>query len=153
GFGSVRRAELEFSFGRSVGAEQALAEAGEQARENAQAVALRGFLSWARQDYGKALIYFKQESSLDTRLGECWLGIGLRTFRMEDMFYYLRRGQPFGYWRAQPNSEALRALERAAAVEPERSLLRSYLGKAYYEAAGILPNPQLRSNALEQLHL
>ena len=154
GFGWVRRAELEFSFGRIPSALNALAQSGGHQDANAQAVALRGFLSWAENDYESALGHFRKASELDWRLGNAWIGLGLTKLRQENAFEYFRRGQPFGYWKAQPDSPGLKLLESAVASEPERSLIRSYLGKAYYDSAGLWgQSAQLKSNALEQVEL
>ncbi|MBI4664647.1 MAG: hypothetical protein HY735_38145 [Verrucomicrobia bacterium] len=154
GFGWVRRAELEFGFGRAKRTEAALAKAGEHRRSNAQAVALAGFLAWARNDYEAALKNFQDAAALDSRLGNALLGIGLTQLRRENVIEYFRRGRLIDYWRAKPDSVGLSNLEAAVAAEPDRSLLRSYLGKAYYELAGLWGDTSaLKSEAFEQLEL
>src|SRR5262245_58983748 len=154
GFGWVRRAELEFSFGRIKQAKEALAKVSAQQAGNAQAVALRGFLAWAANDYTNALARFQEAAGLDGRLGNAWLGIGLTELHQENVFEYFRRGRPWDYWRARPDSEGLRHLETATAAEPDRSLLRSYLGKAYYDSSGWWGQDRhLVTNAFKQLDL
>jgi hypothetical protein len=154
GFGWVRRAELEFSFGRTTKAKEALAQAKGQQEGNAQALALQGFLAWARNDYKDALDWFEQAAALDGRLGNAWLGLGLTELGKENMFAYLGNGRIWDYWQARPDSEGLRYLETAAAAEPDRSLLRSYLGKTYYDSSGWWGQDRhLVTNAFEQLDL
>ena len=82
---------------------------------NAQAVALRGFLLAAENKIPAAQAEFERAITLDDGLGNAWLGRGLTLFR---------RGR---------TAEALRDLHIAAALEPQRALLRSYLGKAFAE--------------------
>jgi tetratricopeptide (TPR) repeat protein len=113
GFAWVRVAELEFSFGRTEPAIDALKRALETSPQNAQAWALKGFLAAARSRFAEAEESFDQSIALDPALGNAWLGRGL---------VRLRRGQ----------REAGREdLQTAAALEPNRSVLRSYLGKAF----------------------
>jgi len=81
--------------------------------ENAQAHALDGFLWSARGRYERALASFETAIRLDPALGNAWLGRGLCR---------IRQGQI-------PAGSA--DLELAAALEPNRSVLRSYLGKAF----------------------
>ncbi|MBI3881086.1 MAG: TonB-dependent receptor [Verrucomicrobia bacterium] len=113
GFAWVRVAELEFSFGRTAEAEAALARAQTLSPRHAQARALRGFLLSARGRFGEAEAMFDEEITLDGALGNAWLGRGLCRLR-------------------QGRLAAGRAdLQTAVALEPNRSLLRSYLGKAF----------------------
>ncbi|MBI4657453.1 MAG: hypothetical protein HY735_01180 [Verrucomicrobia bacterium] len=154
GFGWVRRAELEFSFGRIPEAEAALAKARKHGGGNAQAVALRGFLSWARNDYTGALARFREAAALDGRLGNAWLGMGLAELRRENAIEYSRRAGLSWAWGARTNFQGLQHLEATTTVEPERSLLRSYLGKAYYDSGGLWGGvSDLKQEALEQLEL
>ena len=115
GYAWVRLAELEFSFGRTSDALKALDRGLALSPRNAQAFALRGFLLSAQNDIGKAREAFNQAISLDGALGNAWLGRGL-TFIRQDQDELGRRD-----------------LQTAAALEPNRSILRSYLGKAFSE--------------------
>lgn len=113
GFAWARVAELEFGFGRTDAARAAVKTALEVSPENAQAWALDGFLLNARNQRRKALESFERAIALDPALANGWLGRGLTRFRMGER-------------------EAGRAdLQVAATLEPQRSLLRSYLAKAF----------------------
>ncbi|MCI0626062.1 MAG: hypothetical protein L0387_31205, partial [Acidobacteria bacterium] len=107
GFAWVRRAELEFSFGDSRAARAALDQAKDHQLGNAQAVALLGFLAWASNDYSGALRQFRAAAALDARLGNAWLGVGLTQLRDENVFAYLKQGNPLQIWRARPESAGL----------------------------------------------
>ena len=122
GFAWERLAELEFCFGRLSAAETALARSLELAPRNAQAWALRGFLALARDQPKTALPAFEQAMALDGALGNAWLGRGLCRLRLRQL------------------DAGLADLETAAALEPNRSLLRSYLGKAYQHTASYFRN-------------
>jgi len=114
-FAWARVAELEFSFGRRREAQAALARSLELAPRNAQAVALRGFLLAAEDRIAAAFAAFEEAIALAGALGNAWLGRGLCR---------IRRGE----------LEAGREdLQVAALMEPQRSLFRSYLGKAWNE--------------------
>src|SRR5439155_5720401 len=115
GFGWERVAELEFSFGRTADAFEALDKGLKLAPRNAQAVALNGFLLSAQNRIDAAIELFDQAIALDGALGNAWLGRGLCR---------IRRGQ------VEAGREDLQV---AAALEPDRALLRSYLGKAFSE--------------------
>jgi Tfp pilus assembly protein PilF len=116
GFAWERVAELEFSFGRTSAALEALNKSLALAPRNAQAIALKGFLLSAENKISAALKMFDEAIAIDGALGNAWLGRGLCR---------IHEGQ----------AEAGRAdLQVAAALEPNRSLLRSYLGKAYAAA-------------------
>jgi tetratricopeptide (TPR) repeat protein len=113
GFGWERVAELEFSFGRTAAARSALEQSLKFSPRNAQAWALKGFLAAANGKLNEARDAFQKAIDLDSALGNAWLGRGL---------VRLRGGE----------REAGRAdLQTAAALEPNRSVLRSYLGKAF----------------------
>src|SRR6185503_2310081 len=113
GFGWARVAELEFSFGRIGATDRALRRALELSPRNAQAIALRGFVLAAQNHISEAQSVFEEALELDGALGNAWLGRGLCRIRQRD-------------------TEGGRAdLQTAAALEPNRSLLRSYLGKAF----------------------
>lgn len=113
GYAWVRLAELEFSFGRTSDALQALNRGLALSPRNAQAYALRGFLLSAQNNIKQARESFDEAIRLDGALANAWLGRGLT---------YIRQGQ---------DELGRRDLQTAAALEPNRSILRSYLGKAF----------------------
>ncbi|MCL4788435.1 MAG: FecR domain-containing protein [Verrucomicrobia bacterium] len=113
GFAWARVAELEFSFGRTAAAERALDTALEISPRNAQALALKGFMLAVRNQTREAIAWFDRAIAVDGALGNAWLGRGLCR---------IRRGDAGG---------GREDLLVAAALEPQRAVLRSYLGKAY----------------------
>ncbi len=113
GFAWARVAELEFSFGYSAQALEHLQTAIALSPRNAAAVALKGFLLAARNDLEGAIDAFEQAISIDSGLGNAWLGRGLSL---------IHRGNWAG---------GQRDLLVAAALEPQRAVYRSYLGKAF----------------------
>lgn len=115
-FGWERVAELEFSFGRTGPALAALNKSLALAPRNPQAIALQGFLLAAQNRIGEALKQFDAAIAIDGSLGNAWLGRGLCRIR---------------HGRTQAGCEDLAV---AAALEPNRALLRSYLGKAFNQA-------------------
>lgn len=116
GFAYARVADLEFSFGRIAQAQAALRWAMAFSPRNAQALTLRGFLFAAENRPEEAIRWFSQSIAVDAALGNAWLGLGL---------CQIRRGE----------DEAGRgALLIAAALEPQRAVLRSYVGKAFGDA-------------------
>ncbi|MCI0746868.1 MAG: FecR domain-containing protein, partial [Verrucomicrobia subdivision 3 bacterium] len=131
GFGWERVAELELSFGRLEPAEAALDRALELSPANAQAHALKGFLLLGRDNVESASKAFDEAIRLDDRLGNGWLGRGLCRIRGD-----------------QPHA-ARADLQTAAAMEPNRSLLRSYLGKAYDTASERATDPALKRHLAE----
>jgi len=115
GFGWVRVAELEFSMGRSDRASEALDKGLTLSARNAQALALKGYLLAAENKIGQASVYFEKAIATDGALANAWMGRGLCEIR-------------------QGHSEAGRQdMQVAATLEPNRSDLRSYLGKAWVE--------------------
>ena len=115
GFAWARLAELEFGFGRRLEAMRALNRSLALSPHNAQAVAIRGFVLCDQNDIAQAQRTFEQALSLDSALGNAWLGRGLCRIQRGDL------------------SGGEQDLLIAAATEPQRSLLRSYLGKAFSE--------------------
>jgi len=113
GFAWARVAELEFGFARIPAAREALAKARSLSPQNAQAVALEGFLHSARGDYRAAETSFEQAVTLDGTLANAWLGRGLIRIRQGDLV------------------GGRRDLQTASLLEPTRAILRSYLGKAF----------------------
>ncbi len=116
GFAWERMAELEFSFGRTGQAMTALDKSLALSPRNAEALALKGFLLAAQNRTADALGWFNQSLAADSALGNAWLGRGLLRIRRGD------------------SSGGREDLLVAAALEPQRSSLRSYLGKAYANA-------------------
>ena len=115
GLAWARVADLEFSFGRTEAAIRAVDKSLQLSPRNAQAISLRGYLELSRNRIGGAQEYFSQAIAIDPALGNAWLGRGL------------------AYFQSRNREEGLRAVTMAAAVEPNRSFLRSYLGKALAE--------------------
>jgi outer membrane receptor protein involved in Fe transport/Tfp pilus assembly protein PilF len=116
GFARARVVELEFSRGATAEAKKDLAKSLELSPRNGEAWVLQGFLLAADRRWDEAGEAFNQAILLDNALGNGWLGRGLMR---------LRDGDTLG-GRAD--------LQTAAAMEPNRSLLRSYLGKAFNNA-------------------
>jgi tetratricopeptide (TPR) repeat protein len=114
-FAWSRLAELEFSFGHTRAARNAVETSLRLAPRNAQAVALRGFLLAADNRIAAALAAFDEAIAIDPALGNAWLGRGLCR---------IRQGRA---------DEGRDDLQVAATIEPQRALLRSYLGKAFSE--------------------
>jgi Tfp pilus assembly protein PilF len=112
GFALARLAELEFSFGRIAPAHVILDRSLALSPENPQAVALQGFLLAARNQVAPAIAAFDRAIALDSGLANAWLGRGLCRIRQGKI------------------EEGREDLLVAAATEPQRAILRSYLGKA-----------------------
>jgi len=118
GFGAawIRAGDLEFSFGRADRALASLEKGLQLSPRNAQGLALKGFLFCARGENREAMQWFEQAIAADGSLGNAWLGRGLLKIR-------------------QGRAEDGRAdLQVAAALEPQRAILRNYLGKAFSRA-------------------
>jgi Tfp pilus assembly protein PilF len=113
GFAWERLAELEFSFGHTSTALAALEKSLQLVPRNAQALALKGFLLAAQNKSSAAREFFENAIAVDGSLGNAWLGRGL---------VRIHQGDADG---------GLKDLQVAAALESNRSLLRSYLGKAF----------------------
>ena len=94
-------------------AKEALEKGLRLAPRNPSAHALQGFLLSAENDINGAKDSFEKAISLDSALGNAWLGRGLFAIR-------------------QGHAEAgRRDLQVAAALEPNRSIFHSYLVKAF----------------------
>ncbi|MES2571693.1 MAG: FecR domain-containing protein, partial [Verrucomicrobiota bacterium] len=113
GFAGVRVAELEFSFGHTAAAQRELNRSLPLSPRNGQAHALRGFLLSADNQVRAAREQFQSAMTLDGALANAWLGRGLCS---------IRQGRTF---------EGQRDLQIAATLEPNRSILHSYLGKSF----------------------
>ncbi len=116
GFVLVRRAELEWAFGRRESALAALESGRRISPGNPMGEVLAGFIEIADGRTEEAGRHFAEARRIDGSLADAWLGAGLVAARRGD-----REG-------------ALEALQAAAALEPTRSLLRSYLGKGWAAA-------------------
>src|SRR5205823_8922280 len=81
GFAWARVAELEFSFGRTGRALEALDKSLGLSPRNAQALALKGFLFAAQNKTREAIHWFDQAIAVDSALGNAWLGRGLCRIR------------------------------------------------------------------------
>jgi tetratricopeptide (TPR) repeat protein len=112
GFAAVRVAELEFSFGHTRAAMAELSRGLQFTPRNAQAYALQGFLLSDWNCMAAARAAFETAIQLDSALGNAWLGRGLCD---------IRGGR---------EEAGRRDLQTAVTLEPNRSLLHSYLGKA-----------------------
>ena len=83
------------------------------APRNAQALALKGFALAAQNKMSPAGLYFDEAIKTDGSLANGWLGRGLVRIRTGHVV------------------DGRKDLETAAALEPNRAFLRSYLGKAW----------------------
>jgi tetratricopeptide (TPR) repeat protein len=113
GFAWERLAEMEFSFGHTSQALDALKKSLALSPRNAQALALQGFVLSAQNKITQARAFFEQAVALDGSLANGWLGRGLARIKSADV------------------DGGRQDLETAAALEPNRAFLRSYLGKAW----------------------
>jgi outer membrane receptor protein involved in Fe transport/Tfp pilus assembly protein PilF len=113
GFAQARVAELEWSFQNRRAALAALDHALALSPRNPAAHTVRGFILLDQHHHSDALASFDHALALDGTLGDAWLG---RALCLEQI------GE---------REEGRRALQLAAAMEPQRSVTRSYLGKAW----------------------
>jgi tetratricopeptide (TPR) repeat protein len=109
----IRVAELETGFGNTSKALAALNRGLDLSPENAAGLALKGFLLSRQNKVNEAITYFDRAIAADGALANGWLGRGLMK---------IREGHAL---------EGRRDLQVAAALEPQRSVLRSYLSKAF----------------------
>jgi tetratricopeptide (TPR) repeat protein len=113
GYAWGRVAELEYGFGRNDKALAALNRCFEFTPRNPQATSLKGFVLLGENKPAEAMDWFDRALAVDAAMGNAWLGHGLCRIRMND------------------NKGGQDDLLIAAALEPQRAELRSYLGKAY----------------------
>jgi len=116
GFAWVQRAELEFGFRNNARAREFIERGLALVPQDAQAHTVHGFLLAGEHRFAAAMESFEEAVRLDPGLGNAWLGRGLLRIRAGDV------------------EGGLRDLQVAVTQEPNRSLLRSYLGKAYQVA-------------------
>ncbi|MDB6059831.1 MAG: TonB-dependent receptor [Verrucomicrobiales bacterium] len=112
GFAHARLAELDFAFGERKAALKELDTALKLSPQLPSAYIVQGFVQLEQYNTRAALESFDHARQLDAALGTAWLGRGL----------CLIRDRQF--------AEARSAFQAAAALEPQRSLFRSYLAKA-----------------------
>lgn len=115
GFAWARLAEMEFSFGRTEAALEAANWALQSTPRNAQALALQGFLLSAQNRAAESAAKFEEAIAVDPALGNAWLGRGL---------VKIRQGKV---------EEGRQDLQTALTLEPNRAILRSYVGKAHHQ--------------------
>jgi len=125
GFALARYAELKFGFGDADGANQLLGQSFAVAPRNAQAHALRGFALAAKGKFREAEEAFDRAIALDPALANGWLGRGLVRIRTSPVLFSFALNE-----RAEAGRQDFQV---AATLEPQRSILRSYLGKAWSE--------------------
>jgi len=113
GYGWARVAELEFSHGHNREMSQALDRAMNYSPTNPYAMTLKGFVHAARNEIRPAIVWFERAIEIDPGLANARLGRGLSLIRRGDT----KRGRE--------------DLLIAATLEPQRSIFRSYLAKAY----------------------
>ena len=116
GFAWERVAELEFGFERRRAAQVASRHARELSPRNAQAAALEGYIHLDENRPRSALKSFDTAIALDGALPTAWLGRGLAHAQLGNV------------------EETRRDLQVAAALEPQRGLYRSYLGKSWSQS-------------------
>jgi tetratricopeptide (TPR) repeat protein len=116
GFAWVRRAELEWAVGRRREALEYLERGRELGPRNPMASVVAGYVELESGRAVAAREHFERARDLDGSLADVWVGLGLVAERLGD-----RRA-------------ALEELQVAAAVEPRRAVVRSYLGKAWAAA-------------------
>ncbi len=127
GYAWERVAELEFGHGRADATAAALDKALQLSPRNAQGIALKGFVLAAQNKIAASQETFDAAIAVDGALGNSWLGRGLTK---------IRQGR---------SNEGRLDLQVAATLEPQRALLRSYLGKAFGNAG----DPRRAAHELE----
>ena len=115
GYAWSRLARLQFSTGRIAEMNRSLKRARELSPKNAEVATLSGFGAAATADLNLARRHFLEAIDVAPAYADAWLGLGLIHFK------------------ENREEEALRCLLAAAALEPNRSILRSYLGKGFAE--------------------
>jgi len=116
GFAWARVAELEFGFENRRASREALDRARQLSPRNAQVFAVEGFIALAENHPRLARDGFDRALALDGSLPSAWLGRALACEQTGGA------------------AEGRRELQIAAALEPQRGLFRSYLGKAWSQS-------------------
>lgn len=111
----ARVSEMELAMGNIRQADKAIAHAQQKQPDSAYVITQAGFIKLfnIRIDSAKAL--FKQAIALDSENPQAHLGLGLALLRQGE----LKQGRE--------------QLEYATSLDPARSVVRSYLGRAYFE--------------------
>lgn len=112
GFGWARLGELQFAFGRRKEPRASLDRALQLSPDHAPAWALFGFVQAAEGDWAGAREAFEDAMDRDGFYPQAWLGRGMIRIRNGD------------------GPRGRLDLQVAAAMEPDRSIFRSYLAKA-----------------------
>lgn len=115
GLAQARVAELEFAAGHTKAAAAARRLALELSPRFGPAIALGGFMALERHRSDVAIVEFDRAVAADGAYGMAWLGRGLARAQRGDL------------------AGARDDLQIAAALEPQRSLYRSVLGKLWSE--------------------
>jgi tetratricopeptide (TPR) repeat protein len=115
GLAWARVAEMEMSDGHLAEAEAAARTAAAQSPDVARAQTILGFAYLTRMDAESARAAFERAIPLDQSDPLPRLGLGIARIRKGEL------------------AEGRAEIEVAVILDPERSLLRSYLGKAYFE--------------------
>ena len=111
----ARAAELRMSEGDLEGARKAAGEAVKRNPKDARALSVLGFVELASFRSAEAERLFSQAVDSDAGLSLAHLGLGIARIRLGNV------------------SGGREELQTATIIDPADSLLRSYLGKAYYE--------------------
>jgi tetratricopeptide (TPR) repeat protein len=112
-FAQARVAELEFGMGRVDPAREALDKARRISPRHAPSLALEGFMAMSQHRYLEARSWMDAALEIDGDYGDAWLGRGLLR---------VRHGDVVG---------GRQDLQVAVALQPTRSVTRSYLAKGY----------------------
>jgi len=116
GFAWARVAELEFGFENRKAAREALDRAHQFSPNNAQTIALEGFVALGDNHPTAAREWSDRALGMDGSLPTAWLGRALARAQLGDA------------------DGARQDLQIAATLEPNRGLFRSYLGKAWSQS-------------------
>ena len=111
----ARLSELQLSLGERKEALESALQAQKLNPDLSQTQTILGFANLMEVDVDKAKIAFTQAIQLNSADPLPRLGLGLAKIRKGDL------------------EEGTRDLETAVSLDPENSILRSYLGKAYYD--------------------
>ncbi|MCO6429974.1 MAG: TonB-dependent receptor [Deltaproteobacteria bacterium] len=111
----ARLAELELSFGDLDKAEELISSAYESSPDNFQVLTVMGFVKLSSYEPDEAIQFFNRASTADPAAGLPYLGAGLALIRKGIL------------------ADGRQSLEKAVLLEPQVSIYRSYLGKAFFE--------------------
>ncbi|MGV3773776.1 MAG: tetratricopeptide repeat protein [Verrucomicrobiales bacterium] len=115
-FAWARVAELEYSFGRSRQAHEAVEKSLSLAPENAQALAIKGFILAGKRKNSDAFTAFNQALNIDSGAPAAWMGLGIMQIQKGDV------------------TQGVTSIHTAVSLEPQIAVNRSYLGKAFHES-------------------